>query len=936
MMRSTRLVIACGCAVLFTTAIPRGQAPAIQTIEINQAIGVQKNGALKFVAGKDTVVRAFLAAPVTIDPNNTSATMTRDGAMVVRLAPNTYTAPTGVVDFLCPSREACGKWAPGSYVFNVTVNGAAKTTAGTTYAFVERRPLRVLALPVKANYKGTITQVRGDSWKHTAAFVRRVFPVAVDRFTWTERSEFDASAAKYDLETDAGQRELWEALTNLMPKHCEANRGAADCFDKILGFISDRTGVYPNGQTQGYTYGAPANIIVASDEDAAATVAHEIAHNYGIGDAYDIDAGGIFHCAANPTPNTFKGKDWNDRTKTISCTAGKVPLEDVNTTKVPKEHHPYEVGGRGPLGDVGEFMGSSGPQAVYWTSQDAWNWIFDHSTPLTAPAGVRAVAGPQRLLHYFGYIKQAATAPADVTVKPWESFSDALDIADTAGPYMILAVDGSGRRLASQALTPEFDIPGSKGMPLRHLDPAPFEGVMRFPAGTTAFEIVRDGRMVTRIPVSPNAPIVRAVTPERQTTLNGPYVISWAASDADGDRLTYEVLYNPDITNPNENWEVLASDLDTPTWSDDFFELPGGNHAQLLVVASDGVNAGEAVSAEFVVPPKPPEVFIFEPADGPADEVVLDADTFDLQDGSLSGARLVWTSNISGPLGTGEQIVVRNLPIGSHTITLTATNSRGLTHSDAIHIDVTPETNAPFGAFDAPANFGTGAGEVAVTGWALDDQGVSALEIYRSAAAGEPTGTNGLVFVGNGMFFTGTRPDIATAYPSLPNKDGAGWGYMMLTNVLPNQGTGTFTLSAFAKDAEGQSTLLGTKTITLTNNTSAKPFGTLDTPTQRETISGTYTIFGWALTPKPNTIPTDGSTIDVLVDGVVVGHPVYNTLRSDIAAAFPGLNNSNGAGGYFVLNTETLANGVHTLSWVVRDSAGNVQGIGSRFVIVRN
>jgi hypothetical protein len=69
------------------------------TIEINQAIGVQKNNALKFVAGKDTVVRAIMSAPVTVDPAATSATVTRDGAPVATLQPNTYNNATGFVDF---------------------------------------------------------------------------------------------------------------------------------------------------------------------------------------------------------------------------------------------------------------------------------------------------------------------------------------------------------------------------------------------------------------------------------------------------------------------------------------------------------------------------------------------------------------------------------------------------------------------------------------------------------------------------------------------------------------------------------------------------------------------------------------------------------------------------------------------------------------------
>lgn len=59
-------------------------------------------------------------------------------------------------------------------------------------------------------------------------------------------------------------------------------------------------------------------------------------------------------------------------------------------------------------------------------------------------------------------------------------------------------------------------------------------------------------------------------------------------------------------------------------------------------------------------------------------------------------------------------------------------------------------------------------------------------------------------------------------------------------------------------------------------------------------------------------------------------------FRADIARLFPGLNNSNGAVGVFSLDTRTMTNGIHTISWVVRDNAGNAQGIGSRYFTVQN
>jgi hypothetical protein len=139
-----------------------------------------------------------------------------------------------------------------------------------------------------------------------------------------------------------------------------------------------------------------------------------------------------------------------------------------------------------------------------------------------------------------------------------------------------------------------------------------------------------------------------------------------------------------------------------------------------------------------------------------------------------------------------------------------------------------------------------------------------------------------------------------------------------------------------------------------TNGTSVLPFGTIDTPGQGATVSGMLTIFGWVLTPGPNIIPTDGSTIQVVVDGVVVGQPMYNqcrgtngtsfpapgTCNDDIATAFGSayrnIAEGSGAIGSFTLDTTSLTNGIHTLEWRVTDSAGNVQGIGSRYFYVQN
>ena len=240
------------------------------------------------------------------------------------------------------------------------------------------------------------------------------------------------------------------------------------------------------------------------------------------------------------------------------------------------------------------------------------------------------------------------------------------------------------------------------------------------------------------------------------------------------------------------------------------------------------------------------------------------------------------------------------------------------------------DKDPPFGSFETPIDGSTVCSSIPVTGWALDDTGIDTVKIYREQGSG-------LVYIGDAVLVEGARPDVAAAYPGYPNNTKAGWGYMMLTNFLPNSGNGTFVIHAIATDFVGKTTNLETKTIYCDNANACKPFGAIDTPTQGGSASGSSFInWGWVLTPQPDHIPTDGSTINVYVDGVNLGHPYYNIYRSDIATLFPGCVNSIGAAGYFYLDTTAYANGVHTIQWTARDSGGDTDGIGSRYFSISN
>jgi len=302
--------------------------------------------------------------------------------------------------------------------------------------------------------------------------------------------------------------------------------------------------------------------------------------------------------------------------------------------------------------------------------------------------------------------------------------------------------------------------------------------------------------------------------------------------------------------------------------------------------------------------------------------------------------------------GTGVLQVSVNpagLPVGSHNGTITVSDASDINTARMINVTLqilnSGTSAVPFGDFATPINGTTGiTGAIPVTGWVLDDVETKKVEIWR-----DPIGTEGssLVYIGDGIFVEGARPDVETAYPAYPFNYRAGWGYMLLTNFLPAQGNGTYKLHAFATDKEGNQLLLGTKTITCDNAHAVKPFGTIDTPAQGGDTSGNpFVNFGWVLTPMPKTVPKDGSTIEVYVDGAKLGNlatapNVYNQYRVDVSTNFPGFNNTGGPGaggpvGAFYLDTTKLTNGVHTIYWIATDDQGAADGIGSRYFNVVN
>ncbi len=371
----------------------------------------------------------------------------------------------------------------------------------------------------------------------------------------------------------------------------------------------------------------------------------------------------------------------------------------------------------------------------------------------------------------------------------------------------------------------------------------------------------------------------------------------------------------------------------------------------------------------------------------------------------------------SGVLSIGVNPSLINVGVNSLTATVTVTAGNVAAGSSpktiGVAVELTPPAQdlPPEGQVDTPVQNATGVqGSVGITGWAVDDRGVASVRIYRTcfnfdaAACGEVADhrrnlTYRIVFLGTAAFIAGARPDIEAVYPNLPFANRGGWGFLVLTSMLPNVpaaqpngGQGTLSFFAIATDTSGKNTLLGRSAnpvvagyndgtqITMDNLAIGKPFGAIDTPGQGEMVRGTIANFGWALTPDRNTNSGDTGALGdidirqpgastVFIDSVPVGQITFDLCRGTVGNPVPlaaycnddvssifghltpqstfaprtsnptlfrNLDAGRGAIGAFVFNTTTLTNGLHTIAWGVTDSAGRGEGIGSRFFVVLN
>lgn len=313
---------------------------------------------------------------------------------------------------------------------------------------------------------------------------------------------------------------------------------------------------------------------------------------------------------------------------------------------------------------------------------------------------------PEPLIIVRGEISQSG----DSSFFPLDFMTETLDrlpLEPTPDSFQIVLLDENGAELDSQILPPASvaatkerlgeTVNGEAFGEYVMIDPMPFTATLRDVTGGARIELRQGDTVLASVDKSPNAPVVGAVTGLEQGVISENFNIAWTATDADpgqSEALWFDVMYTPD---DGETWLPIGVDLFNTY---EFTVMPAFLPAALSpgagriwVRASDGWNQSDSDQTPIELENQPPTAEISSPLSGAsfAEDLPINlfGGSYDREDGFLGGENVVWTLVESDEtLGTGLTLLV-SLPVGTHTIRLTVTDSSGLQATDEVSIVVT-------------------------------------------------------------------------------------------------------------------------------------------------------------------------------------------------------------------------------------------------------
>jgi hypothetical protein len=423
--------------------------------------------------------------------------------------------------------------------------------------------------------------------------------------------------------------------------------------DQIYGFTpsgggtSDPVWYYGNGYVASGFRGSSGEL----------TMTHEINHNldrdpsgtWGRHDPYDCGAAG-------PNPA------WpyaNDDIQEVGFDT-RLPWQDLTTldTVVPSNWP--------------DFMSycDSGQLPTKWIAPYRWTNQYNRFAIPLEQSMMERIDQIQLVYYVSGWVKPDGTGALDPVVEEQGIPSEEV----VEGEYSIEVLDRLGATMFSLPFGVNFeDIEGGQ----RTL--VPFNFQIPYQKGATQIVLKHGADTLASQEYSTNPPVINIVEPatiQSTEAISGQITIQWEATDADGDLISVDILYSPDL---GQNWFPVVSDLTGDSYVVDTANLVGGEQAIFRVIASDGFrNDQDDLDTPLVIADNPPLVSIAGPAQAPfGSTTVFHGSGMDPEDGELPPEALNWELD-GEAIDTGGQIEPL-FTFGEHTLVLYGVDSAGNT-----------------------------------------------------------------------------------------------------------------------------------------------------------------------------------------------------------------------------------------------------------------
>ena len=245
-------------------------------------------------------------------------------------------------------------------------------------------------------------------------------------------------------------------------------------------------------------------------------------------------------------------------------------------------------------------------------------------------------------------------------------------------------------RSTTGSLTLGNNFPAA-GENLRGFGFANFGNASVFPSSSFSINsiLIDDSLIITAPPNEP--PVVTITTPTNGFNFlpgTSATFMGTAADSEDGD-LTGILTWRSNLDG------ILGSGASVSTTT-----LSVGSHSiTASATDSESLSGTAAINITVTTPDNsPPSVEINTPANSTTitagDSVNFTAMATDTKEGVINET-ISWKSNLSGNLGSGTSIKIKNLAVGTHSITATASDAEGLTGSATLAITVKASTGAP-------------------------------------------------------------------------------------------------------------------------------------------------------------------------------------------------------------------------------------------------